>query len=265
MAYVIAKFGAAYATGVALPTYDGSWPQGAGSVGSPLVQVPGGAYDPQGTERLPWGAVSLDLSGYLYGTSASDLQTKLDALRALLGTRSKLWATPDGGTTTRWRVARCLEMTSPRAPRQGFTAQVRMVFECLPGPWSGTARSVAAALDVSPKTVTVANSGNARVDNAVITITAAGSAITVVTVGVAGVSEIQWAGTLAVGDSLVIDCGARSVKNDGVAAYSGLTLTANHLVSEWLRLSPGNNSVVITRTGGDETSAATIAFADGWA
>jgi len=68
-----------------------------------------------------------------------------------------------------------------------------------------------------------------------------------------------------VGTDLVIDCGARTVTNNGVEAYDELTLGAGHVVAEWLRLPPGNTTVAVTRTGGDNTSAIEIAFDDGWA
>ena len=111
----------------------------------------------------------------------------------------------------------------------------------------------------------VNNGGNVRVANAILTLTAGAVAITQVKIAVSGVSEIQWDGTLTTGQQLVIDCGARSVKKVGVDAYSGFSLTANHKVDDWLRLEPGNNSVVVTLTGGSTDSTLRIQYNDGWA
>ena len=98
------------------------------------------------------------------------------------------------------------------------------------------------------------------------TITATGANLTTsVSVYVTGVSYLTWAGTITDGQALVIDCGARTVKNNGVDAYSGLTLhSTNHVIDDWLRLEPGNNSVLVAYTGGNGTSTALFNFNDLW-
>jgi hypothetical protein len=63
----------------------------------------------------------------------------------------------------------------------------------------------------------------------------------------------------------VVDCGARSIKNNGVDAYSGLTLNAGHTTAPWLRLAPGSNTVTITYSGNADASATvTFSYYDGW-
>jgi hypothetical protein len=62
-----------------------------------------------------------------------------------------------------------------------------------------------------------------------------------------------------------VDCGLRSVKNNGVDAYSGFALNSGHAVADWLRLEPGANSVTITYSGNADASATvTFSFYDGW-
>ncbi|NLD42663.1 MAG: hypothetical protein GX657_04120 [Chloroflexi bacterium] len=264
MATMIDRFGAAYASATELPTLDGSQPQGAGPVASSLVRLPGGgAYDWRGSDRARREAETMRLKGVWVAESIAAMETKLAVLRALVGTRDRLWRS--NGTAQHWRVARLLELKSDLAAGMAVDALLEFTFETLPGPWNGTARTVNATLDASPKTVACTNSGNLRVTDPVVTVTAAGSPITVVRVRVTGVTDLQWTGALAVGQSLVIDCGARTVRAGGADAYSGITYLSGHTVPEWLRLQPGANSVLIYRTGGSAASTAKVEYSDGWA
>jgi hypothetical protein len=62
-----------------------------------------------------------------------------------------------------------------------------------------------------------------------------------------------------------VDCGQRSVKNNGVDAYSGLALNSGHTVADWLQIAPGANTITITYTGNADNSAGvTLSFYDGW-
>jgi hypothetical protein len=77
-----------------------------------------------------------------------------------------------------------------------------------------------------------------------------------------------WAGTggnaLAVGTQLVVDFGGMGITNNGVNAYGGLTLTTSHKIDDWLRLEPGNNSVIVTKTGGSTSTELAVVYFDGW-
>lgn len=263
MTFSIVRFGDVYATAEELPLLDGAQPQGAGDVQPSLIQLSGGAFDWRGGDRARFEPQEITVNGVYAADTSVEVAAKLATLNALLGVRSKLWRTDD--TVQHWRTARLLEVRSPKEAGSQGHAEFTLRFHLAPGPWRGTVRTVNATLSASPVTAACTNSGNARVDDAIITITAAGSAITVVHVTVSGVSQIAWTGTLAVGQSLVIDCGARTVRNHGVDAYSGLTYTIYHKVPEWLRLQPGANSVQIHRTGGSSASAAQITYNDGWA
>jgi len=264
VAYVIERFGASYATATILPTLEGSQPQGVGRVDSSLVRLPGGgAYDWRGSDPAPPAAEPIRVRGVWVADSVTAMETKLAALKALCGTRDRLWRS--NGATQHWRLARLLEVRSDLAAGLAVDALIEMLFEALPGPWNGTAHTVPATLDTSPKTAVCTNAGNRRVTDAVVTITAAGSAITVVRLRVSGVSDLQWTGTLGVGQSQVIDCGARTVRAGGADAYGGLAYLSGHVVPDWLRLELGANNVLVYRTGGSTASTAQITYSDGWA
>ena len=264
MAYTIDRFGAAYASAEELPRLDGRQPQGAGAVESSLVRLIGGqTFDWRGSGAALIPHERITIRGEWVASSAGGMKTKLADLKALRGTRSKLWRTSDGDSQK--RTARCLAVSSELRPGSPSWAEISMEFELDAEPWSGTARDNLTELEDNPQGILVANGGNAPVRNAIITVTAAGTNITSLTIYVSGVSSFTWTGTLAVGKSLVIDCGASSVKNDGTDAYSGFSLNSGHTIPEWLRLEPGNNTVYVQRTGGSTASTARFTYNDGWA
>lgn len=267
MPFVIDRFGDTYAAGEELPRYDGSQPQGAGRVESSQVRLVGGAlYDWRGDEQALPPAERIEIRGQWVASSAGGMQTKLAALKALRGKKSKLWRT--SGATSHWRRARCLAVESDLEPGSPSWAEIEMLFEADPEPWSGTTGYTVVTLNASPKTATIANDGNAVVREITVTVHPATSAVTAFTLEnltTGHVSAIKYGGTIASTQALVIDCAARSVENNGTSAYTDLSLLAGHAVTEWLRLAPGNNSIRITTTGGGVTSTVGFAFKDGYA
>lgn len=263
MAYVIDRFGASYGSGAVLPTLEGRQPQGTGPVDSSQVKLPGGgAYDWRGAgEALPE-IETVRVRGVWKAADVAAMEIKLDALKALCGQRSYLWRS--NGALTHSRLARCLEVDSDLEAGLAADALIEMVFELAATPWIGTARNVGQSLDTSPKSFTLTNGGNAQVRDVVITVMAVGTAITQIYVVRSGLVEMRWQGTIAPGSSLVIDTGARSVKLDGADAYDGFSLQAGHIIGDWLRLGPGDNTVLISRTGGGATSTGAFVYADGW-
>lgn len=263
--YIIEKFGDAWASAVELPTLDGKQPLGIRGIEGSILRLPGGrAYDWRGGEQAPIAPEEIVIEGVWVADSVAAMETKHATLLALAGQRSKLWR--NNGTNQHWRTARVLGIEAPVEAGPAHWAEYTLRFELAAMPWQGTARAPSSALavaDPSYTTLTCTNGGNVRVRDAVVTITAQSSAITRVKVRVAGVSEIQWDGTLPAGSTLTLDCGAKRARISSSDAYN-ITLTGNHTISDWLRLEPGNTSVRIYRTGGGSTSTATITFNDGW-
>jgi len=263
MAYWITQFGT-----TALSQIEQEHETGLGLTAGGTLPLPaGGAHDPWGADQAPVQLpYTLRVSAELVHTTPGSLRTALYALRALHGERAKLYRTPDGGVlNSEWVWARLERLRVARRAANVLVLPIEMDFTILTAPWRGDDATVSTVLDASPKSITCTNGGNARISDSVITVTAAGSAVTNVQVSIAGESLWAWAGTLTVGNDLVIDCGAKTVRNNGVDAYSGFALDPLHTVSEWLRLEPGSNTVQVWRTGGDNATAIEIAFEDGWA
>jgi len=266
VAYWITKFGTE-----SLSTVQPVQDIGLGPAATGVVELPGGGvHDPWGTEQAPVQLpYHMPIKARLVGANAAALKTSLYALRALHGTRAKLYRTLDGGAPdTEWVWARLAGLEINRRVENRLHLDVTMDFLVLSHPWSGADQTINTTLDTTPKNIVCANDGNARVDNAVITVTAKGSSITKLEVTAsAGTAQMQWAwtGTLAVDSELEIDCGARTVRVDGADDYDAWALDASHNVPEWLRLEPGNTTLAVERTGGDATTTIEIAYADGWA
>jgi len=257
MAYQITQFGT-----TAVPSSAPAQEIGAGEAVDGAVSVAGGrVHDAYGTARAP-----IQLPFDVEVSASLRTPTGLATWAALVGTRGRLYRTVDGGAlNAQSTAARLRSVRSTRTVEGLSLLPISMLFQVLEHPWAGADATVNDVLDASPKALACANGGNAPVRNAVITVTAAGSAITVLQVGVAGISLWAWTGTLAVGQALVIDCGAKTVRNNGVDAYSGFALDALHTIADWLRLEAGANTVQVWRTGGDNTTAIRIAYAAGWA
>ncbi len=263
MPYSIDRFGDAYSTAEQLPRYDGTQPQGAGRVESAMIRLVGGAYyDALGdADALP-PAEEIIIEGEWVAANDEGMQTKMAALRALRGTKSKLWRT-NGAGTSHWRAARCLEVESDLTPGSPRLAKITLRFEADPTPWHGTSGDTIITLTGSPLPATITNSGNAIARDITLTVHPVSTPMTAfylenLTTG--HVSKIKYGGTVAAGHALVINCGQKSVRNNGSDDYANLSLESGHTISEWFRLAPGANSVRITKTGGEATSTMTISF-----
>ncbi len=244
-----------------------------------------GEYDSHGAGDAPVDGVVLAREFELHGATTDDLDDARDALRAVIGTRARLYARM-GDDAVRWVNARLLDVQERRT-RRNFNFQRVVCRFHVPSPiwqghdhtfWtldSGELLDDALYLDDAGYTVTlsgsstdvvVTNGGNRVVTNPVITITAGGANITAVTITKTGETKIAWTGTLVSTKSLVIDCGKFTILNDGANAYSGkAAFDSNHTIAEWLRIDPGSNTVTVAFTGGSTDSTATIEFRDGWA
>lgn len=265
MAYIIERFGDAWASATVLPTLDGRQPLGIRGIEGSILRLPGGrAYDWRGSERAPIAPEEIVIEGVWVADSVAAMETKHAALLALVGRRSKLWRS--NGTTQHWRTARLLSIDAPIEAGFAHWMAYTMRFELAAMPWQGTARAptqTLAVADPSYTTITCTNGGNARVCDVVVAVTAQSSAITRVRVAVPGVSDFEWTGSLAAGSTLALDCGAKRVRIGSVNAYA-ITLRAEHSVSDWLRLEPGDTAVRVYRSGGGATSTASISYSDGW-
>lgn len=250
---------------------------------SGLVQTIGSALDSYGDEDALPGTTTISRTFAIHGDTPADMDDGVDAVRGWLGKRAKLWLRT-GSNEVRWAWARLTRVAQVRNRRNWNFQPLRCDFELVDGRWHGhdhTAWTLddghylddgfylddegySETMPSSPHTITVNNGGNRRVDNVIITILAGSSAITSVTIAKTGETDMDYTGIISSGQALEIDCGAYTVKDNGVSDYANFALASGHTIAEWLRLDPGDNEITITFSGGSNNSTVTIEYRDGW-
>jgi len=247
-----------------------------------FIATPIGGYDARVDDESLDVPASITKRYTIYKTTPEEVQTELDALRALRGVRAKLWArTYDDEVRFVW--AR-LQRVDYRRTNRNFNVQpVSLTWRVGNQHWRGHDHTAwvldegyylddglyldddgyTFTLDTAPKFVTVTNGGNRATPDVRFTITAVTTPITVITLS-CGDAEFTYTGSVAVGEQLVIDCGAQQVLNDGADAYIGFSLGASHGIEEWMLLEPGDNIIEVARTGGNN-STLLVEFQDRWA
>lgn len=230
------------------------------------VALPGGAlaFDSLGSGRAPLVApYVLEYSSVVSAASLGSLESTLSTWRGKVGTRGLLRRRLLSAATYQDITARLVEITMPVRPAATHGKQLKLIwrFQVLEESWRASSATTSSnTLGASPKTIALGNSGNAVVRDMVVTITPKTADITALTVAISGTAEWTFSGTIVMNKSLVVDCGARTVRNDGVDAYSSFALTANHKSSDWLPLAPGLSSVVVTKTGGSTDGNALFSY-----
>lgn len=266
MGYWITRFGAS----TTLPTAAADQMIGPGPIRSSLVRLPGGGvYDTRGTDNATQAGQIISVSGIVSGTSAANLKTNYDKLRALKGDRDKLYRTPDGdGDNSEWMYARCVDVPTRRIADNKLWVPVTLSFELHEPYWHGAANSDDGTLATTPDTFEINNAGNAVATQIVLTVIATDAAIDTIVIqgGEPGhLSKITYTGEIEANGSLVLDCGAKSVEHQGTEEFDNFAIvTADHKIDEWLRLMPGNNTIYVTRTGGGVNNTITFDFDDAW-
>lgn len=239
----------------------------------------GGALDMYGSRQTRPGTVERVKSLRLRGEDAQDLEDLYLQLLALGGTRAKLYRR-DAAGNLEWQYARLAEVA---AQYNYEMAQYRLIhdvdlrFITQDATWRAETQTLEQATsawylndgydlndglyfngalsDGAPgsKTIQVGlttDPGRAPVKAITITVTAGDAELTALTIARTSGETLEWAGSLAIGKSLVIDTGTMRVTNDGADAYDELTFTATADMAAWFTLQLGSNILTITPTGG---------------
>jgi hypothetical protein len=262
--YRLIEFGS-----TALPGYDYEWTAGTPETVAALVRTVGGpAFDAYGASDAPASMpYTLRYQGVAYGATMTALRTQLDGWRALRGKRLQLYRQAEDDDSEQWAWARLMQVQADNTvSNQAMVIQpVTLVFQVSSG-WNGAAHSEDFALTADDTTAcAMDNDGNVAVVDCILTVTAGDAAITALTVTIGTLCSFTYDGTIAIGESLVVDSGAFSVLNDGDDAYADFELGAGHSVLEWLQLEPGETTVAVAITGGGTGAEAVFVYYDAWA
>lgn len=277
MAYQIVEF-----DGVTLPYYNPEQQDNAAQVESALMQSIGGVADYYGASTKRARMYGIELTGiylgetsYLVdesgnyivdesgnyivaGTAENMLRGQVQALRSKTGVRGALWRIRQDDDVREWITARLLSVThDKRREEMGRLAKMTCAFESAHTAWrAATATTESASLTTGIASVlSAANGGDVTVQDAVLSIAYTSGTITRVNVSASGVVW-SWIGSLTSG-TLEIDCGAQTVRQAGVDAYSGFSLSSSHTAAGWLPLEPGITPVSVKVTGGAATATLT--------
>lgn len=251
MAYYLQQFDSQ-----ALPTGNSVDGLGTGAVASTLVAVAGGVIDIYGANEIaPMPSHTIRHRG-IYSAS---VESNVDALRAYLGRRKKLYRFKQSDSSQQWKWARLLDVQWDRDVAQRSHAEIEAIFEAV-GWWKATTPDTA---NISASgSLALTNGGTAYATDGTFTFVASGTgAKTIRVVNSATGIDWTWTGSITDTKSLLIDCGAFSVLNNGADAYSGLTLNAGHTSNYWMVAAPGLNTWTVTLTG---AGTLTVSSYDSW-
>jgi hypothetical protein len=219
------------------------------------------------------------VSALLLAATQAAKGVAIDALRAMLGRRDRLWGTPEDTTQVdRWCYATLRQMIDRGSYKDRRYQQVELIFDA-ESHWYGAAYGGSttyneatlfsnglyydAAATAYGNGAALANAGNRLVTDVAITYTSPSAmtgpygALTFSTQN----CEWQLLGTEPQ-DVWVIDCGARTVTKNGADAYGSFFLTANHASPYWLEVAVGGESLTVA--GMDALDYFQVAYSDGW-
>lgn len=264
-----------------LPHVDPVQDQSARPARTDLIELPGGGvYDAHGSDADPDGQATATKSAAISAYDDAAVRAELDALRALVGTRDRLWREAYDTGELQWCLARFSRMPAVRRFGDRWRLAVDMAFDLVSPVWYGAdetpeivdpwdeddddlctcgAQGLASG---SAVTLHLPNGGNKTVTEIVITLSAIGGSATALTITSATTGHsFSWSGTLGSGKDLVIDTGQLSILNDGASAYVDFTPPSNR--ARWMEIAAGDNVWTVTVTGTDYVLL--VEYADGWA
>lgn len=278
MAYVYERFGS-----VTLPAYNRDTDLAPVGARNSLVTTLAGSFDAAGTGRSRQALPQvLSVKASVTAATAAAWRSALDELRALVGVRAALYRRGDDDSLHRC-AARLVAMPHVRSVRNKRHVEVSLQLQQL-GPWEGDRHTgwtlddgeilddglmldpmvYLQAVTASPSTQNLVNGGNLPQTDVVISVTAGSGSLSGIAITGPGV-DLRLAGTLGIGGTLLIDCGAQQVTINGVDAYASFSLGANHTRDEWCVLEPGATALALAASGVLTGANWTIEFADRWA
>lgn len=243
-----------------------------------------GAYRATGTERSARDTRTERRRWTLIGGSRLDLDVAFGALLNEIGQFGRLVGLTESGIAL-WTDAELLNARAVSAPRpivggiRGMGVEVETEF-MLPTPWwfaetqdmltfsdiyDSTAgdlllMGVGGVTPGTPVATTWFVKGRANATRMTITLTSGTGTVSklALTNATTGYS-LEWNGTLATGDVLLIDTSPESITADGADAYDQLTLGAH---TRWMELAPGINEVTveIDDTATDDSTVLSVSY-----
>lgn len=250
-----------------------------------LDSIGGGVYDWMGTERRRGRKQIISLTGVymgqetffsddgtesgsgdalIWGDAYESIQASVSGLMTKRGRRGQLWRKRLNDDALEWKTARLLQVSWPRKwEDHSILAEMSCRFETAMDGWRAeteTERTKALASDGFGYNWIVEVDTELTIDDAVITIAYGSGTLTAAYIYCPDLGvDIELTGLSVTSGSLIIDCGAQTVRNSaGTDIYSYFDLGTEHTARGWCPLPGGNHQFNAKVVGG--TATATIAF-----
>ena len=218
-----------------------------------MVTIAGGAqWDSLGTNEALRGPKTASYKAVIVGDTPTAIDTIYATWEGLARQRGKLIRLRGDATTEEWCTARLLSVDAQRDAKAPLYLPITLNFQLLSEHWYGKNQIAfidLLGLDTGVNAYPFPYTGNKKQRDVLIEITAVAVTIPHVVV-LNSDSGHQWefGRTIPVGDTLRVDCGARSVTITGVGYYDDFVPPAAK--AEWFLLQPGDNDLVVTITSG---------------
>ncbi len=251
---------------------------GTGEAPSSYQRMPGGgSIDNYGAVQTFAGSVARNKSMVYALSTATLLQTDLNNLKKLRGIRDQLYRVDDDANTS-WVYARLTQITVRRTTDEARNIinkiqSVSLSFVCESDEWSSLVTGLwllndgyllndglflngaaPTTLTTSPEDLVItitqtATEGKIPTSSIEFSITPV-SAMTSLLIEDEQGGSILFTGTVDAGDTLIIDVGEETIRNDSVDAYDDGTFTRGNNSHAWLELAVGTNNITFTQNSG---------------
>lgn len=248
--------------GLDLPTGMTDEDVGTPTVDTSLIESIGGSFDYYGSlQRYPRKHV-IPYKG-MYSGSLSYVDSKIAALYTLLGGYGQLTRNRIYNNTNHTKYARLVSIKQPRGIELAGVpaAELELVFESAEKAWRGATQTNTGSLSAGTTARSLDNNGNFVADDVIVTVIPSGT-LTALRIYTAGGADWSYTANVTAGQILVIDCGRKLVRVDGVNKYQYFALASGHSVRDWLPLEPGTTTVNVVLTGAG--ASVTFSWYDKW-
>lgn len=248
--------------GQALPSQNAIWDFSTPFLPTVLAPTINGRIDYYGERRRIQHSQMFEVDMRADATTVAGLADQIRDIKKLVWRTGWLHRVEREGGDELRRYCRLLGVgITPRATERGVINKLTLRFETNQPFWYTSSTTTHTSTISSGANISITNSGEEDVLDAVLTITATSniSTLTVEHSKTEGsktiISKFAYSGVVLSGNAFVVDCGAYTVTNNAVGALAGFTLDATHNEVYWLRIPPGSNTLKITLGTGGGTYA----------
>lgn len=262
--YKLTKFIAGGAT-VTLPEVDPEVPIGTGRAELDIFPLSGGGvYVGQGDGRAEVRGHYITLRATYDAASASALNTAIDALYAVHGTRGKLYREEEDGTEI-WTYAWFTEADPVSGPHNVDAQEMVITWLQQSRIWYGdTQRNTTSTITTHGGTMGFSHVGTIEVKNSTMSFKPITTTISALRINMGSTVSLFFTAAIAASSVLVLDQSAWTVQLDGADWYPKLHFGSTHSIAYWWPVPVSRDTFTITGTCGTWQVAWSLSYRDGY-